>query len=45
MDAKLKALIDYYRGRKPVVINRDPTPADSRADHLFHGNIAEILGD
>lgn len=37
-------LIDYYRGHKLVVINKTPTPADRRADHLFHGAIGEILG-
>ncbi|MBC5581085.1 NAD-dependent protein deacylase [Anaerofilum sp. BX8] len=38
-------LIDYYRGDRLVVINRTPTPADRRADHLFHGSIGEILGE
>lgn len=37
-------LIDYYRGHKLVVINKSPTPADERADYVFHGPIGEILG-
>ena len=37
-------LIDYYRGDKLVVINRDPTPRDGRANLLIKGNIGEILG-
>lgn len=36
-------LIDYYRGNKLVLINRDATPRDSAADYIFHGNIGEIL--
>lgn len=37
-------LIDYYRGHKLVVINRDPTPRDGRANLLIQGNIGEVLG-
>lgn len=37
-------LIDYYRGKKLVLINRDATARDSVADYVFHGNIGEILG-
>ncbi len=37
-------LIDYYRGKKLVLINRDETARDSVADYVFHGNIGEILG-
>lgn len=37
-------LIDYYRGDKLVVINRDPTPRDGRANLLVKGNIGEVLG-
>ncbi len=36
-------LIQYCKGRI-VVINRDPTPLDRRADLLLQGNIGEILG-
>lgn len=37
-------LIDYYHGNKLVVINKTSTPADQRADYVFHGPIGEILG-
>ncbi|MDD7593023.1 MAG: NAD-dependent protein deacylase [Peptoniphilaceae bacterium] len=36
-------LVDLYRGHQLILINRDPTPADSRADVVLQGNIAEIL--
>lgn len=36
-------LIDYYRGNKLVLINRDATPRDSAADYVFRGNIGEIF--
>lgn len=35
--------LDYYRGNKLVLINRDPTPKDQFADLLLQGNIGEIL--
>lgn len=37
-------LIDYYNGNKLVLINRDATPMDKRADLLIQGNIGEVLG-
>lgn len=37
-------LIDYYRGNKLVLINRDATRSDSRARLLVQGNIGEVLG-
>lgn len=37
-------LIDYYNGNKLVLINRDATPMDRRADLLIQGNIGEVLG-
>ena len=36
-------LVDYYRGKKLVLINRDPTDRDSVADYVFHGKIGEIF--
>lgn len=36
-------LIDYYRGNKLVLINRDETARDSVADYSLHGKIGEIL--
>lgn len=36
-------LIDYYRGKKLVLINMDTTPRDSMANYVFKGKIGEIL--
>ena len=37
-------LIDYYRGNRLVLINRDPTPRDYRADLVFHERLGDIFG-
>lgn len=37
-------LIDYFRGKHLVVINKAPTPRDKYADLLVKGSIGEILG-
>ena len=37
-------LIDYYKERKLVLINRDPTPYDGRADLVIHDSIGKVLG-
>ena len=36
-------LIDYYRGNKLVLINRDKTGRDSQADLVIHDPIGEVL--
>ena len=36
-------LIDYYRGNRLVLINRDPTPRDYRANLVFHNSLGEIF--
>ncbi len=36
-------LIDYYRGNRLVLINRDTTPMDSRANLVIHGSIGQIM--
>lgn len=36
-------LIDYYRGKKLVLINKTPTPKDSIANLVISGSIGEIL--
>ncbi|HJJ87531.1 MAG TPA: hypothetical protein O0X17_04245, partial [Methanocorpusculum sp.] len=36
-------LIDYYEGKKLVLINKSVTPMDSRADLLIQGSIGEIF--
>ena len=36
-------LINYYRGNKLVLINRDATPYDRRADLVIHDSIGKVL--
>ncbi len=36
-------LLRFYTGRKLVLINKDATPYDSRADLILHGPIGELL--
>lgn len=38
-------LIEYFRGSKLVLINRDPTPYDHRADIVIHGSIGATLAE
>jgi len=38
------SLVNYYRGHKLVLINKSPTPYDSRANLILAGPIGEILG-
>lgn len=35
--------IDYYRGNKLVLINKDVTPVDGRADLCIHEKIGDVL--
>ena len=37
-------LINYYRGNKLVLINRDTTPYDREADLVIHEAIGKVLG-
>ena len=37
-------LIDYYRGNRLVLINRDATAYDSRANLTLHRNLGEVFG-
>lgn len=37
------ALINYYRGNKLVLINRDETPKDGVADLVIHGSLSEVF--
>ena len=37
-------LIDYYSGKKLVLINRDATARDARANLVIHDPIGEVLG-
>jgi NAD-dependent deacetylase len=36
-------LINYYRGDRLVLINRDATPYDTRADLVFHESLGDIF--
>ena len=36
--------IRYFRGDTVVLINRDKTPFDSRADLVYHDKVGELLG-
>lgn len=36
-------LVNYYRGKKLILINRAKTAFDSRANYVFYGNIGELL--
>lgn len=38
-------LINYYRGDKLVLINRDATPYDRNADLVIHDSIGKVLGE
>ena len=36
-------LINYYRGKRLVLINRDETPYDSRADLVIHDSLGNVF--
>ena len=36
-------LLQYYRGHRLVLINRDETPYDSYADLVFHDSLGKIF--
>ena len=36
-------LIQYYRGHRLVLINRDATPYDDQADLVFHDSLGQVL--
>ena len=38
-------LINYYRGNRLVLINRDATPYDHRADLVFHESLGKIFSE
>lgn len=37
-------LLQYYGGRRMVLINRDPTPYDGAAQLVLHENLSEVFG-
>ena len=36
-------LINYYRGNRLVLINRDETPYDDRADLVLHESLGDVF--
>ena len=36
-------LINYYQGDRLVLINRDATPYDDRADLVLHENLGDVF--
>lgn len=36
-------LIEYYRGNRLVLINRDPTPYDNKADLVLHESLGDVF--
>lgn len=38
-------LIHYFRGKNLILINRDPTPYDSIASFVLHGDLGQILNE
>lgn len=38
-------LVEYYRGNRMVLINRDETPYDYHADLVFHESLGEIFSN
>ncbi|MDE5995553.1 MAG: NAD-dependent protein deacylase, partial [Eubacterium sp.] len=37
--------LSYFSGKHFVLINRDPTPADNRAELVIHRNVGEVLSE
>lgn len=38
------SFLNYFSGQNLVVVNREPTPADSKASFVLHGDVTEIMG-
>lgn len=38
-------LIDYFRGKNLILINKSSTSADNRADLVIHDSLGKVLGD
>lgn len=36
-------LVNYYRGNKLIMINREPTSGDARADYVLHEDVNEVM--
>jgi NAD-dependent deacetylase len=37
------SFIDYFQGKHLVLINKDPSAADSRADVIIHQKVGELF--
>ena len=37
-------LVQYFRGKHLVLINRDATPMDAQCDLVIHDKVGEVLG-
>ena len=37
------SMLDYFHGRRLVVVNREPTPADARADLVLRDDVAAVM--
>lgn len=38
-------LVNYYRGGKLIMINKEPTSGDARADYVLHEDISEVMDE
>lgn len=38
-------LVNYYRGDKLIMINKEPTSGDARADYVLHEDISEVMDE
>ena len=38
-------LVEYFRGNHMVLINRDETPYDNRADLVFHDSLGAVFSN
>ena len=38
------SFLSHFRGRSLVIINREPIPAEDRADLVIRGDVAEVMG-
>ena len=39
------SFLDYFHGKRLVVVNNEPTPADDRADLVIRGDVAKVMGE
>ena len=37
------SMLGYFHGKRLVIVNREPTPADERAALVIHGDVAEVF--